>query len=74
MSCVRRVASVRMFTTIGVAVFAMLRNVVASIGPPRGAEFIGGGVIVCAPETGARSRREARTIPTASEAAAISTE
>ena len=47
-SCVRARASVRMFTTVGVCALAMLRNVVASIGPLSGALFIAGTFTVCA--------------------------
>ena len=61
-----------MLTTIGVAAFAMLRNVCASSGPVIGALFIGGTAIVCADEAGVRSSRDAITMPTASEATAIS--
>jgi len=57
-----------MFTTIGVAVFATLRNVCASSGPVMGELFIGGTVMVCADERGARSSRDAITMPTNSEA------
>jgi hypothetical protein len=51
----------------------MLRNVVASIGPVIGALFIDGTFTVCADEAGARSSREAMTIPTAIPATAMRT-
>ena len=60
--------SVRILTTIGVEAFAMLRNVSAFSAPVSGALFIGGTAIVCADEVGARSRRDAMTMPTASDA------
>jgi hypothetical protein len=60
-----------MFTTIGDIAFATLRKVCASIAPAMGALFIGGTASVCADEGGARSSRDAMTIPTASEATAI---
>ena len=53
----------------------MLRKVPASTGPLSGALFMGGAAIVdCADEAGVRSRREAITIPTASEATMIKNE
>jgi hypothetical protein len=64
--------SVRMLTTVGVIAFAMLRKVSAPIAPVSGALFIGGTAIVCAADGGVRSSREAITMPTASEATAIS--
>jgi hypothetical protein len=72
MSCAFRFALVRMFTTNGVAFFAIVLNAVASTGPESGALFIPGEAIVWADDSGERSRREASTIPTASEAIAIS--
>ena len=51
----------------------MLRNVVASIGPPSGALLIAGTATVCADEDGVRSSRDAITMPTASDATAIRT-
>src|SRR5260221_11492100 len=57
-----------MLTTAGVTALAMLRNVSALSAPVIGALFIGGTVIVCAIEPGVRSRRDASTIPTASDA------
>ncbi len=65
-----------MFTTAGDTVLAMLRNVLASTGPLSGALFMGGGAmaVVCADEDGVSSRREAITIPTASEATMINNE
>jgi hypothetical protein len=62
-----------MFTTAGAFVFAMFRNVVASMGPVSGALFTEGTFTDCADEEGVRSRREAMTIPTAIEATAIRT-
>jgi hypothetical protein len=62
-----------MFTTIGLCSFAMLRKVAMSTGPLSGALFIGGTVSVCATDDGAKSRREAMTIPTAAEATASKT-
>ena len=66
-------ASVRMFTTVGICAFAMFLKVDASIGPLSGALLLVGTLTVCAPEAGARSRREAITMPTASEATAMRT-
>ena len=57
-----------MFTTIGVAILAMLRNVDASSGPVNGALFIGGTAMVCAEDAGVRSNRDAITMPTNSDA------
>ena len=57
-----------MLTTIGVAIFATLRKVCASSAPVTGVLFIGGALIVCAEERGARSSRDAITMPTNSEA------
>jgi len=65
--------SVRMLTTVGICCLAMVRNVVASIGPPSGVLFIAGIATIWADEAGVRSRREAMTIPTATDATAIST-
>ena len=65
--------SVRMLTTVGICVLAIFRNVVASIGPPSGVLFIAGIATICADEVGVRSRREAITIPTASDAIAMRT-
>ena len=62
-----------MLTTIGVAAFAMLRNVDASMVPVSGALFIGGTAIVCAEEAGVRSNRDAITIPTNNDATTRST-
>ena len=61
-----------MFTTAGETVLAMFLNVVASTAPVSGALFIGGATIVCADDAGDRSRRDAMTMPTASEATARS--
>jgi hypothetical protein len=53
----------------------MLRNVDASTGPLSGALFIGGAEpTVCADDAGVSSRRDAMTIPTASEATMINNE
>ena len=52
--------------------FATLRKVSAVSGPVIGALFIGGRAIGCAEEAGVRSRREAITMPTASDATATS--
>ena len=61
-----------MLTTIGLWSWAMPRNVPASTGPDSGALFIGGGAdSACASDRGARSRREASTMPMASETTAI---
>ncbi len=74
MSCDFCGISVVMFTTIGDCALAMLRKVSArSSAPVIGALFIGGIAIVCADEAGVRSSRDAITMPTASEATAIST-
>ena len=61
-----------MFTTAGEATFAMSRNVVAVSGPVMGALFIGGALTDCADDCGDKSSLEAITIPTASDAMAIS--
>ncbi len=61
-----------MFTTAGETVFAMSRNVVAVSGPVSGALFIGGAATVCAADSGDSPSRDAITIPTASDAIAIS--
>ena len=68
----RAFISVLMLTTIGVWAFAMLRKVCASSAPVSGAEFIVGRAIDWAADCGARSSREARTIPTAIDATAMS--
>ena len=62
-----------MLTTVGICVLAIFLNVVASIGPPSGVLFIAGIATICAEEVGVRSRREAMTIPTASDAIAMRT-
>jgi len=41
-----------MFTTAGALIFAMFRNVVASIGPDSGALFIAGTAMPCAEDAG----------------------
>jgi hypothetical protein len=62
-----------MLTTDGLTTFAMLRKVLASIGPPSGALLAAGTLIVgCAIDTGDKSRRDASTMPTASDATPIS--
>ncbi len=62
-----------MLTTDGETAFAIVRNVEASTGPLSGALFAGSVASVdCADEAGDRSNREAMTMPTASEATAIS--
>jgi hypothetical protein len=60
-------------TTTGAWLLAMFRNVVASIGPPSGAEFAGGIATVCADELGERPHCDAITIPTAADAIAMRT-
>jgi hypothetical protein len=50
----------------------MSRKVFALIAPVIGALFIGGAWIVCADDSGDIPSREAMTMPTASEAIAIS--
>jgi hypothetical protein len=72
-SCVRWRDSVRMFTTVGICALAMLRKVEASIGPPSGLLFIGGMVATWADDAGVRSRRDAITIPTATDATEMRT-
>jgi hypothetical protein len=62
-----------MLTTAGETVLAMLRNVPASTAPPSGALFIAGAARVCAEDSGERPRRDAITIPTASDATEIRT-
>ena len=66
--------SVRMFTTAGLIDFAMVRNVEASMAPLSGALFAEGAAIdpVCADDAGDSSSFEAITIPTATEATAMS--
>ena len=61
-----------MLTTDGLTAFAILRKVDASTGPPSGALLLDGTFTAgCAIDTGDRSRRDASTMPTASEATAI---
>jgi hypothetical protein len=62
-----------MLTTDGPAVFAMFRNVDASSVPVSGALFAAGTESVPANEAGARSSRDAITIPTTTDARAMST-
>ena len=61
-----------MLTTIGDCALAMLRNVVASTAPLSGALLVAGIAMVCAEDAGVRSSREAMTMPTTSEAMAMS--
>jgi hypothetical protein len=61
-----------MLTTLGDVVLAMFRNVSAVTGPVSGALFIAGIAIVCADDWGERSSRDAMTMPTASDATAMS--
>jgi hypothetical protein len=58
---------------MGLCARAMLRKVWASIEPVTGELFIGGADSVWAVEDGAMSRRDAMTMPMASEATAMST-
>jgi hypothetical protein len=51
----------------------MLRKVVASIGPLRGALFIGGTLIVCADDACGNPHWDAITMPTAADATAMRT-
>ena len=62
-----------MFTTVGETALAMFRNVWASTGPVSGALLAAGTARVCAVDSGDRSIREAITMPTATEATAMST-
>ncbi|PYR72088.1 MAG: hypothetical protein DMF86_24570 [Acidobacteria bacterium] len=57
-----------MLTTAGATDLAIVRNVVASSAPVMGVLLVGGTDTVCAEEAGARSSREAITIPTATDA------
>ena len=66
-------AWVRMLTTTGACVLAMFRNVVASIGPPSGAEFAAGTLTVWADDVEDKPHCDAMTIPTAAEAIAMRT-
>ena len=72
-SCSRWRDSVRMLTTVGDTALAMVRKVVASIGPASGALLAAGTASVWAPDCGVRSIREAMTMPTATDATAMST-
>jgi hypothetical protein len=60
-----------MFTTAGDTALAMSLNVLAVSGPVKGALFIGGAWMVCAPDSGDNPSRDAITSPTASDATAI---
>ena len=62
-----------MLTTTGAWLFAMFRNVVASIGPPSGAELAAGTATVWADELGDSPHCDAMTMPTAAEAMAMRT-
>ena len=62
-----------MLTTMGDCAFAIVRKVVASTGPLSGALLVAGIASVCAEDAGDRSSREAMTMPTTSDAMAIST-
>ena len=57
---------------MGACAFAMFRKVSALRGPVSGALFIGGTAIDCAEDVGDRSRRDAMTMPTATDAITIS--
>ena len=72
-SCSRCRDSVRMLTTVGETVLAMFRNVWASTGPDSGALLAAGTARVCAADSGDKSIRDAMTMPTATEATAMST-
>ncbi len=60
-----------MLTTPGALDFAIVRKVVASIGPPSGALLLCGTDKVCADEAGVRSSLEVITTVTAIVASAI---
>ena len=60
-----------MLTTAPAFIFAMLRKVVASIGPVSGALLVAGTTTFCADELGVRSRRAVITMPTAIPATAV---
>jgi hypothetical protein len=62
-----------MLTTAAAFAFAMVRNVVASMGPLRGALLIDGTPTDCADDAGVRSRREVMTTPTAMPATRVRT-
>ena len=61
-----------MLTTIGCCALATFRKVWASSGPVTGALFIAGAVSVWADDIGVKSKRDAITMPTASDDTAIS--
>ncbi len=63
-----------MLTTAGLIALAMVRKVDASTGPLSGALLAGGtpAETVCADEVGDSSSRDAMTIPTATDATAMS--
>ena len=63
-----------MFTTAGLIDLAMVRNVDASTGPLSGALLAGGAARLtdCADDAGESSSRDAMTMPTATEATAMS--
>src|SRR5262249_40102403 len=60
------------FTTAGVTALAMFRNVSAFSAPVIGALFIGGTETVCASDAGVSPMRDDSTMPTASDATAMS--
>ncbi len=68
-----RLARVRMLTTLGLASRAILRKVVESTGPEIGLLFAAGTSNGRATDAGVRPRWEAMTMPTTSEASAMST-
>jgi hypothetical protein len=67
----RILADVRRLTTTGPWLLAMLRNVVASIGPVNGAGFAAGTLTVCAEDACGSPHCDEMTIPTAAEATAM---
>ena len=62
-----------MLTTAGLASCAIVRNVDASSVPVSGALLAAGTLSVPASDRGTRSSREAMTMPTTSDASAVST-
>jgi hypothetical protein len=61
-----------MFTTAGLARFAMSRNVVAVTGPLSGVLFIAGAATVCADDSGDRPSLDAITKAAAADVTAMS--
>jgi hypothetical protein len=61
-----------MFTTAGLARFAISRNVVAVTGPESGALFMAGAATVCADDSGDSPSRDAITRAAAAEVIAMS--